>query len=113
MLASRALDAVLYLGSRAPGPDAAHPVRLGIALAPHRPKDGPMPKPVPLGLAAALLTVPAGAHVDSTTARGAVNAAQLRGYTASPAQLYVPADSPAPPHAAPAPRRPKAPARGR
>lgn len=67
--------------------------------------------------AALLLTVPAGAaRADGTAAFGAASAAQLRGYTASPAQLYVPAGGPSAglaPGPAPAPRRPKPPARAR
>ena len=76
-----------------------------------------MTKHVSLALAAALvLTVPMGvARADGTSAFGAANAAQLRGYSASPAQLSVPAGGPGvrPAAAVPAPQRPKAPARGR
>lgn len=76
-----------------------------------------MTKHVSLALAAALvLTVPVDfARADGTSAFGAANAAQLRGYTASPAQLSIPAGGPdaRPTAAVPAPRRPKAPARGR
>lgn len=67
--------------------------------------------------AALLLTAPAGAaRADGTSAFGAANAAQRLGYTASPAQLYVPADSPSAGFAtgpAPALRRPKPPAHAR
>jgi hypothetical protein len=77
-----------------------------------------MSKPVPPILAAALLlAAPAGAaRADGTSAFGAANAAQLLGYTASPAQLYVPAGGPGARVAAgavPAPQRAKAPARAR
>ncbi|MDP4005368.1 hypothetical protein [Methylobacterium sp. NEAU K] len=76
-----------------------------------------MSKHAPLALAAALLlSVPAGAaHADGTAAFGAANAAQLQGYTASPAQLYVPAGGPSAGLAATvhAPQRPKAAVRGR
>ncbi|MGU3464230.1 hypothetical protein ACLBXO_05200 [Methylobacterium sp. C33D] len=74
-----------------------------------------MPKYALLALAAALLPVlaAAAARADGTSAFGAADAAQLRGYTASPAQIYVPAGGPSAGPAAPAPRRPKAPARSR
>jgi hypothetical protein len=76
-----------------------------------------MPKPALLALAAALLAAftAGAARADGTSAFGAANAGQLRGYTASPAQLYIPASGPSagPAAAVPAPRRPKAPARGR
>ena len=77
-----------------------------------------MSKPTSLALAAALLlSVPAGAaRADSTASFGAANAAQLRGYTASPAQLYVSSGSPGFGFAdgpVAAPQRPKAPARAR
>ncbi|WP_043350671.1 hypothetical protein [Methylobacterium sp. B1] len=75
-----------------------------------------MSKPAVLALfAALLLTVPVGAaRADGTAAFGAANAAQLLGYTASPAQLYVPAGGPSAGFATgPAPQRPKPPARAR
>jgi hypothetical protein len=83
-----------------------------------------MSKPIVLALAAALLLgVPAGAaRADSTASFGAANAALLRGYTASPPQLYVPSggpgrgfltDEPTPTDGTSAPQRPKAPARAR
>jgi hypothetical protein len=70
----------------------------------------------PAMAAALLLSVTAGAaRADGTSAFGAVNAAQLLGYTASPAQLYVPAGGPSAEASAraPAPPRSKAPARAR
>ncbi|SFM55033.1 hypothetical protein [Methylobacterium pseudosasicola] len=77
-----------------------------------------MSKPISLTLAAALLlSVPAGAtRADSTTGFSAANAALLRGYTASPAQLYVSSGSPGfgfVDGPAAAPQRPKAPIRAR
>ncbi|MCJ2058128.1 hypothetical protein MKL09_16375 [Methylobacterium sp. J-048] len=75
-----------------------------------------MSKPVSLALAAALLlSVPAGAaRADSTAGFSAANAALLRGYTASPAQLYVSSSSPGFGFAdgpVATPQRPKAPTR--
>ena len=74
-----------------------------------------MPKHARLALAAALLSALAAgaARADGTSAFGAANAAQLRGYTASPAQIYVPAGGPNDRPAAPAPQRQKAPVRSR
>ncbi|MGH1573940.1 hypothetical protein ACRAWG_28965 [Methylobacterium sp. P31] len=72
---------------------------------------------VPALAAALLLTVPVGAaRADGTSAFGAASAAQLRGYTASPAQLYVPAGGPSARLAAgsaPAPQRPRESTRAR
>jgi len=88
-------------------------------IAAHRTnRESPMSKNTSVTLAAALLlSIPAGAaYADSTASFGAANAAQLRGYTASPAQLYVSSGSPGFGFAdAPlvAPQRPKAPARAR
>ena len=77
-----------------------------------------MSKHAPLALAAALLLAVSAdvARADGTSAFGAANAAQLRGYTASPAQLYAPAGGPGARSAAtsvPAPQRPKGPTRAR
>ncbi|MGT2478495.1 hypothetical protein ACU4GR_32185 [Methylobacterium oryzae CBMB20] len=76
-----------------------------------------MTKHVSPALAAALvLTAPIDvARADGTSAFGAANAAQLRGYSASPAQISVPAGGPGarPAAAVTAPQRPKAPPRGR
>lgn len=83
-----------------------------------------MSKPFCIALAASLLLgVSAGAaRADNTASFGAANAALLRGYTASPPQLYVSSGSPgygflsdgtAPTDAITAPQRPRAPARAR
>ncbi|MCJ2115556.1 hypothetical protein MKK65_02910 [Methylobacterium sp. J-001] len=77
-----------------------------------------MSKNTSLALTAALLlSVPAGAaHADSTASFGAANAALLRGYTASPPQLYLSSGGPGTGFLAggiAAPQRPKAPARAR
>ncbi|MGH1589957.1 hypothetical protein ACRBEV_18490 [Methylobacterium phyllosphaerae] len=77
-----------------------------------------MSKHALLALAAALLSAHAtgAARADGTAAFGAANAARFLGYTASPAQLYVPAGGPSAGIAtgpAPAPQRPKPPARAR
>jgi len=70
-----------------------------------------------LAVAAVLLPALAAgtARADGTSAFGAADAGQLRGYTASPAQLYIPTGGPGarPAAAVPAPQRPKAPACGR
>ncbi|MCJ2122163.1 hypothetical protein [Methylobacterium sp. J-077] len=75
-----------------------------------------MSKPTSLALAAALLlSVPAGAaRADGSF--GAANAALLRGYTASPPQLYVSSGGPSAGFfagAVSAPQPPKPPARAR
>lgn len=78
----------------------------------------PMTKPISLALAAALLLgVPVGAaRADSTASFGAANAILLRGYTASPPQLYVSSGGPGVgflTDGTAAPQRPKVPARAR
>jgi hypothetical protein len=74
-----------------------------------------MSKHALLAMAAVLLPVCAAsaARADGTSAFGAANAAQLRGYTASLAQIFVPAGGPSARPAAPAPQRQKAPVRSR
>ncbi|WP_457108532.1 hypothetical protein [Methylobacterium sp. P5_C11] len=81
-----------------------------------------MSKHAPLALAAALLlgasmaASMSAARADGTAAFGAANAAQFLGYTASPAQLSIPAGGPSAGIATgpvPAPQRPKPPARAR
>ncbi|MCJ2094325.1 hypothetical protein MKK67_17770 [Methylobacterium sp. J-072] len=77
-----------------------------------------MSKPISLALAAALLlSVPAGAaRAGGTGSFSAANTILLRGYTASPPQLYVSSGGPGAGFVTDgisAPQRPKAPSRAR